>query len=51
MLKELILPGVGSFDWAMNRLKKSGIYEELESLVLEKKAYFGSLCRYANNGK
>lgn len=30
----LILPGVGSFDWAMNRLQASGLREPLEELVV-----------------
>ncbi len=32
----LILPGVGSFDWAMKRLEDSGLRPTLESLVLER---------------
>ena len=43
-VKKIILPGVGSFDWAMKRLKKSGIYEILESLVLEKKMPILGVC-------
>jgi glutamine amidotransferase len=31
----LILPGVGSFDWAVTRLNKSGMRPLLEKLVLE----------------
>jgi imidazole glycerol-phosphate synthase subunit HisH len=31
---QLILPGVGSFDWAMTRLDESGMRETLDDLVL-----------------
>lgn len=33
---KLILPGVGAFDWAMLRLKQSGMRERLDELVLER---------------
>jgi glutamine amidotransferase len=33
----IILPGVGSFDWAMQSLVTSGLLEHLNYLVLEKK--------------
>lgn len=32
---KLILPGVGSFDWAMKRLNDSGMRETLDTLVLK----------------
>ncbi len=32
--EKLILPGVGSFDYAMHNLKKSGLYDLLNELVL-----------------
>lgn len=32
---KLILPGVGSFDWAMKRLNDSGLRDALDRLVLE----------------
>lgn len=32
----IILPGVGAFDWAIARLSKTGIREELEDMVLHK---------------
>lgn len=32
----LILPGVGAFDWAMERLNASGLRETLDTLVLER---------------
>ena len=31
--RRIILPGVGSFDWAMTRLNQSGMRERLEKLV------------------
>lgn len=31
----IILPGVGAFDWAMERLNKSGLRETLDKLVLQ----------------
>ncbi|MEI2690875.1 MAG: imidazole glycerol phosphate synthase subunit HisH [Anaerolineae bacterium] len=33
----IILPGVGSFDWAMNRLNASGMRDTLDEVVLSKK--------------
>lgn len=33
-VEKLILPGVGSFDWAMTRLNESGLRDDLERLVL-----------------
>lgn len=32
---KIILPGVGDFDWAMEKLDKSGMREKLDELVLE----------------
>ena len=34
---KLILPGVGSFDWAMHKLTSSGLKELLDKIVVEKK--------------
>ena len=34
--QKVILPGVGAFDWAMQRLMASGMCETLDSLVQEK---------------
>jgi glutamine amidotransferase len=31
--RKLVLPGVGSFDWAVSRLEKSGLYESLDQVV------------------
>ena len=42
--EKLILPGVGAFDWAMNRLNDSGLRETIESLVLEKEVPILGIC-------
>lgn len=34
--ERLVLPGVGSFDWAMTRLDQSGLREALDGMVLQK---------------
>lgn len=34
--ERIILPGVGSFDWAMSRLNESGMRNILDELVIEK---------------
>ena len=34
--KKLILPGVGSFDWAMQKLNASGMRDKLDELVLSR---------------
>lgn len=40
--KRLILPGVGAFDWAMNKLQASGMRNALDKAVLEmQKPVFG----------
>ena len=41
---KLILPGVGSFDWAMYKLNNSGMREILDKLVLEKKIPILGIC-------
>jgi glutamine amidotransferase len=41
---KLILPGVGSFDHAMQNLQKSGMKEKLDELVLEKKIPVIGIC-------
>jgi glutamine amidotransferase len=41
---KIILPGVGSFDWAMSRLKDSGMRETLDYLILEKKVPVLGVC-------
>jgi len=40
----LILPGVGSFDWAMTRLKESGLQPVLEKKVLGEKTPILGVC-------
>lgn len=35
-VNRLILPGVGSFDWAMSRINNSGMRESIDDLVLNK---------------
>ena len=41
---KLILPGVGSFDWAMHKLTSSGLKELLDEIVLEKKIPILGIC-------
>jgi imidazole glycerol-phosphate synthase subunit HisH len=41
---KIILPGVGSFDWAMKLLNQSGMRETLDELVLEKKKLVLGVC-------
>lgn len=40
----IILPGVGAFDWAMERLNTSGMLDTLNRLVLEDKKYVLGIC-------
>ena len=42
--KKLILPGVGSFDYAMGQLNSSGMREKLDELVLGKKVPVIGIC-------
>lgn len=42
--KKLILPGVGSFDYAMAQLNASGMREKLDELVLEQKVLILGIC-------
>jgi len=42
--KKMILPGVGSFDYAMSQLNASGMREKLDELVLEKKIPVIGIC-------
>ena len=42
--EKIILPGVGAFDWAMQRLQASGMRETLDYLVLEKKLPVLGIC-------
>ena len=40
----IILPGVGSFDWAMTKLNDSGMRDTLDTLVIEKKVPVIGIC-------
>ena len=42
--EKLILPGVGSFDYAMTQLNKSGMRDSLDYLVLEKRISVIGIC-------
>lgn len=42
--KRLILPGVGAFDWAMNRLNQSGLRDVLDEMVLERQTPVLGVC-------
>lgn len=42
--EKLILPGVGSFDYAMTQLNNSGMREKLDQLVLEEKIPVIGIC-------
>lgn len=43
-VEKLILPGVGSFDYAMEQLNDSGMRDRLDELVLEKKVPIIGIC-------
>ena len=43
-VEKLILPGVGSFDYAMNQLNASGMREKLDELVIETKIPIIGIC-------
>ena len=48
----IILPGVGAFDHAMESIKKSGMLDTLNELVLERKIpVLGILCWNAGAGR
>lgn len=42
--QKIILPGVGSFDWAMERLNASGMRDTLDELVMEKNRPVFGVC-------
>ena len=42
--EKLLLPGVGSFDYALNRLNASGMREKLDYLVLDKEIPVIGIC-------
>lgn len=41
---KLILPGVGAFDYALSKLRKSGFVEELDRLVIQEKCPILGVC-------
>lgn len=42
--EKIVLPGVGSFDWAMTRLNETGLRERLDELVLQEKCPVLGIC-------
>src|SRR5215468_10266539 len=42
--EKIILPGVGSFDWAMARLDKSGMRDVLDDLVMSERKPVLGIC-------
>ena len=42
--ERLILPGVGSFDWAMSRLNASGLRETLDEMVIQERRPILGIC-------
>ena len=42
--KRVILPGVGAFDWAMDRLERSGMRQRLDELVLDERRPVLGVC-------
>jgi glutamine amidotransferase len=42
--EKILLPGVGAFDYAMQKLKDSGMFEKLNYLVLEKEVPVIGIC-------
>ncbi|WP_444542303.1 glutamine amidotransferase-related protein, partial [Cylindrospermopsis raciborskii] len=42
--EKILLPGVGSFDWAMTLLNNSGLRAVLDELVLNKKTPILGVC-------
>ena len=41
---KIVLPGVGAFDWAMQRLEESGLREALDEMVLDRKTDVLGIC-------
>lgn len=41
---KLVLPGVGAFDWAMDRLNRSGMRDELDELVIRRQTPVLGIC-------
>jgi glutamine amidotransferase len=42
--ERIVLPGVGAFDWAMDRLNRSGLRPALEEAVLERRKPILGIC-------
>jgi imidazole glycerol-phosphate synthase subunit HisH len=42
--ERIILPGVGSFDWAMSKLNESGMREQLDKQVMEEQVPVIGIC-------
>ncbi|SMC43382.1 glutamine amidotransferase [Desulfocicer vacuolatum DSM 3385] len=42
--KKIIMPGVGSFDWAMTRLNDSGLREALDEMVMKQQIPVLGIC-------
>lgn len=42
--QRIILPGVGAFDWAMERLEASGMRDALDKMVLERRTPVLGIC-------
>ena len=42
--EKIILPGVGSFDWAMRKLENSGMIDEINNLVIEQRVPVLGVC-------
>ena len=38
------MPGVGSFDWAISKLNKSGMRSRIEDFVMNKQTYILGIC-------
>jgi len=43
-VNRIILPGVGAFDWAMEKLNRSGLRDKLDELVIKKKIPVLGIC-------
>tara|TARA_B100000963_G_scaffold360897_1_gene393689 strand:+ start:6067 stop:6672 length:606 start_codon:yes stop_codon:yes gene_type:complete len=41
---KIILPGVGSFDWAMEKLYESGLMDDLQKAVIGERKYILGVC-------
>ena len=43
-VNRIILPGVGAFDWAMEKLNRSGLRDKLDELVIQKNIPVLGIC-------